>query len=378
MIEGICLVECDYCWKIEDLKSGETSDCILKSASEWSITEFESIVKAPLDIKIKPKYLEVSFSNTCQFKCSYCSSNFSSSWAEEIEKFGEYPNKIGSMTLKILKEEDSIYVKAFWDWWPALKTGLHTFRITGGEPLLSPSTFKVMEELLLHPEPNLSLAVNTNLGAPPVLIEKFIALVRRILSEKAVKKFEVFTSVDTYGPQAEYIRHGLKHEVFWNNIEKILQISDNSRINIMCTFNALSVDSFIPFLQKILDMNAKFRNSKRVLPIYVDISYLRDPDYQTVRILPQEYHKKMERIVQFIQDNQWDKKSENMLFLEDQYLKAKRILEWMRLPMGSEERRILQRRFHSFFSEHDRRRNTSFVAVFPELAGFWKECEMQC
>ena len=37
------------------------------------------------------------------------------------------------------------YVEAFWEWWPDLYKDLHTFRITGGEPLLSKDTFKVLE-----------------------------------------------------------------------------------------------------------------------------------------------------------------------------------------------------------------------------------------
>ena len=33
--------------------------------------------------------------------------------------------------------EHNPYVEAFWRWWPDLYRDLHTFRITGGEPLLS-------------------------------------------------------------------------------------------------------------------------------------------------------------------------------------------------------------------------------------------------
>ena len=31
--------------------------------------------------------------------------------------------------------------------------------------------------------------------------------------------------------------------------------------------------------------------------------------------------------------------------------------------------------FYKFFSEHDRRRQTRFLEVFPELKDFWKECK---
>ena len=35
-----------------------------------------------------PKYVEVAFSNTCNFKCMYCGPQFSSSWVEELKKYG--------------------------------------------------------------------------------------------------------------------------------------------------------------------------------------------------------------------------------------------------------------------------------------------------
>ena len=33
--------------------------------------------------------------------------------------------------------------------------------------------------------------------------------------------------------------------------------------------------------------------------------------------------------------------------------------------------------FYRFFSEHDRRRGTDFLATFPEMRAWWAECESQ-
>ena len=45
---------------------------------------------------------------------------------------------------------------------------LHTFRITGGEPLMSKDTWKVLDYIIEtdNPNKNLSLAINSNLGVP--------------------------------------------------------------------------------------------------------------------------------------------------------------------------------------------------------------------
>ena len=375
MIEGVRPSECQYCWNVEDLKSNQVSDRIFKSGEIHSSTQYDKIVKDPYSKKINPGYVEVSFSNTCQFKCSYCSANFSSTWQEELNKFGNYPAFSGIRTDEIIEEDQNEYIKAFWDWWPDLKKDLYTFRITGGEPLLSPNTFKVMENLMLNPEPNLKLAINSNLGAPQVLVDKFIGLAKSLLDKKAVKHLELYTSIDAFGEKAEYIRNGLKHDYFWSNIEKLLQANERMTICIMCTFNALSVTSFIPLLKKIIEINHKYKNPLRARALNIDISYLRNPEYQTVQALTPDFAGYVEEILQFIKNNQGKSVGDFTEFYDIHIYKVERLLEWMKADVPPETRQKYQREFYEFFSEHDRRRNTDFLKTFPEFGDFWLHCK---
>lgn len=375
MIEGERPSECQYCWNIEDLKNKQVSDRIFKSTEIHSRTQYEKVVKDPYSTKINPGYVEVSFSNTCQFKCSYCSANFSSSWQEELNKFGNYPAFSGIRTDEIFAEDQNEYIKAFWQWWPDLKKDLFTFRITGGEPLLSPNTFKVMENLIENPEPNLKLAINSNLGAPQVLVDKYISLSNQLLEKNAVKHVELYTSIDAFGAKAEYIRNGLKHEQFWNNIEKLLQANERMTISIMSTFNALSVTSFIPLLEKIIEINKKYENPLRPRSLNIDISYLRNPEYQTVQALTPDFFGYVEEILQFVKNNQGKHKDDVTEFYDMHIYKVERLLEWMKLEIPEQEKRKYQREFYEFFSEHDRRRNTDFLKIFPEFGDFWNLCK---
>ncbi|AGH96567.1 twitch domain-containing radical SAM protein [Pseudobdellovibrio exovorus] len=376
MIQGKRPSECDYCWNIEDLKSNEVSDRIIKSAAPYSLNQFETIVKNPYSEKINPRYIEISFSNKCQFKCSYCSADYSSTWAEELNKFGNYQTMSGASTKEIIKEEDNKYVQTFWKWWPHLKDDIHTLRITGGEPLLSPSTFKVLESLVEEPIPNMSLSINTNLGAPPVLVDKFIDLCREVYEKKSVKTVEVFTSIDAFGPRAEYIRHGLKNEYFWQNLEKLLQSVPQMKVYIMCTFNALSITSFKDLLKKVMEVNLRQRHARRIFPLDIDFAYLRHPEYQTVKVLPSEYQGYLEDIVHYIEENHWlNSGSTEMGFLDHHVIKMKRIQEWMRQPVSDSFLHTQRSRFYQFFSEHDRRRQTNFVQTFPEMKEFWELCQ---
>ena len=89
MLEGKRPDECNYCWNVED-NSDSFSDRVFKSEEPWSINSFDEISKSHWKKDFNPRYVEVSFSNTCNFKCAYCGPQFSSKWVEEIEKHGPY------------------------------------------------------------------------------------------------------------------------------------------------------------------------------------------------------------------------------------------------------------------------------------------------
>ena len=96
MLTGKRPKECDYCWNVED-NSNEFSDRIYKSSESWSRPFYKEIVDTPWNEDYFPKYVEVAFSNICNFKCSYCGPSFSSQWVIESKKHGGYPTPMVSM-----------------------------------------------------------------------------------------------------------------------------------------------------------------------------------------------------------------------------------------------------------------------------------------
>ena len=233
MLTGQRPSECDYCWNVED-NSDAFSDRVYKSAEPWSLEHMQEITNSDWRADFNPRYVEVAFSNACNFKCSYCGPSYSSAWVQEAKKFGGYPTLDNFNNLEYLEsvgkmpinhKDHNPYVEAFWKWWPDLYRDLHTFRITGGEPLMSPDTWKVLDYIIDNPNPNknLSLAINSNLGIPDKLVDRFIEKIKRITEEDKVREFIVFTSCDSVGKQAEYIRDGLDYNRFKGNVEKIME-----------------------------------------------------------------------------------------------------------------------------------------------------------
>ena len=65
---------CSYCWTMED--QGNISDRHYRSGEPWAAKHFDQIAVSNPTTPINPSYVEVNFSNICNFKCSYCSPQF--------------------------------------------------------------------------------------------------------------------------------------------------------------------------------------------------------------------------------------------------------------------------------------------------------------
>ena len=222
MLEGERPAECDYCWNVEDNSEG-FSDRTYKSNESWSKPHFDEIKNSSWREDFNPKYVEVAFSNACNFACAYCSPDISSKWMEDIKQNGEYPlESVGAAnSLNYLEtsgkypfahNEENPYVDAFWEWFPDVFKDLKVFRITGGEPLMSKDTWKLIEWFKDKENKNCTIAFNTNLGVPDKLYDRFIPAINSLVPK--FNRINVFTSLESTGDQAEYVRDGLNYEKF--------------------------------------------------------------------------------------------------------------------------------------------------------------------
>jgi hypothetical protein len=382
MIDGGKPAGCQYCWNIEALGSGYISDRQERNSTIYTPQRFEDIKQAPL-ANVNPQYIEISFGNECNFKCGYCHPKASSAYYKEIEKFGPYTmvknhrNDIDWLTM--YEEETNPYVKAWWEWWPEVKNTLTILRVTGGEPLLQQSTWRLLDDLEINPLPDLELNINSNLGVKPILIDRLAAKIKTLKEKKCIKSFQLFTSVDSWGPQAEYIRTGLDLTIWERNLDKLITVAQIP-ISLMITFNILSVPNFKQLLEKILEWRIKYEYYKdpgqeRFRNIRFDTPYLKEPLQYDINILPkEEFMGYMQDNLKFIEDNLVD--LDKTKFGELEFEKFKRLVRYMETTEYAPERVIEGRKdFYAWFTEYDRRRGTNFKATFPELIEFYNRCK---
>jgi len=394
MLKGGRPDECDYCWNVEDANPGAFSDRIMKSGEAWAFPYYDRIKRSDPGEDILPSYVEVSFSNQCNMSCGYCDVKSSSNWQQEIKTKGHYPTSGMYNNTEWMEREGIVpipftkpnpYRDAFWKWWPDLFPQLHTFRITGGEPLLHKDTFKVLDYIIENPKinPMLEMSVNSNLCAPQDLFEEFIDKVKYITENDLVWNFALFTSIESWGRHAEYMRDGMDTNRFWNNLDMFLTKCQKPEATIMSTYNLTSVPSYHEVIKKVFDLKKKHYNGKRYrhYAIILDTSYLRHPEFLQVRLLSTYWIDKIRDDVRLMNSLAEEKYTHvyghgHGGYYDFEREKLRRVLDWVDAPIDDIKWLMKMRRdFVLFIDEFDKRRGKNFLQTFPEMEDFYDSCK---
>lgn len=370
MLEGGRPQECYYCWNIEDLPGEHISDRMIHSSSDFSEPLIEKLAELPWDAPVNPRYLEISFGNGCNYRCGYCCPQASTMWMEEIKQHGNYDLTYNQYGIDFLKngtyyspKDENPYIEAFWKWWPSLKNDLHTLRITGGEPLMNPGAMQFFDLLETEPSPHLEITLNSNLGVSFDKVDRLIERIKSLVQQKKIRKFSFFTSIDSWGPKAEYMRTGLKCDHWERNMKAVMKTGVT--VNLMCTFNVLCVTNFQNLLHKVIE----WRKEYGMEAVEFDTPYLKEPPHWMINILPESFIQYMDDTLAFIENNkEW--------FTSVELEKFKRVTNYMKEnPVTAEKIRQGRRDFYSFFTENDRRLNTNLLETFPEYTEFYLMCK---
>ncbi len=379
MQQGIRPAECSYCWKVEDVGRNNVSDRVFKSII-YPENEIAELKERPWDKDINLKTVEVSFDRTCNFACSYCNSGYSTTWGKDIRENGPYQkfksvsagayHSDGSWAEVYGKNgENNPYVQAFMEWWPELSQTLQEVRITGGEPSTSFNFWNFVEVMKQNPSPNLNMAVNSNLGVDDKLIDRLIQSTHDI----DVKNFDLYTSNESFGAHAEYIRDGLKYDIWRKNVVRIIEEAKCRQLIVMMTINSLCLFSITEFLDDMIEIKKKYGQYKLV----VDLNILRWPAFMAPIALPDD--KK-----QYVHDKlkTWFDNEENLSLLhEGEVAQIQRVIDYVEVVdkghIATENE--MEKHFHdfkSFYEQYDKRRGKNFCETFPELADWYNSIEV--
>jgi hypothetical protein len=202
-------------------------------------------------------------------------------------------------------------------------------------------------------------------------------------NDRACKHFALYVSLDSVDQQAEYIRHGLDFLKLKSNIRRFLAETDNTSITFINTFNILSVFKFKEFLELILELrkeNSKqIQQNKKLKPfqrIWFDIPLLHSPEWMSVYNCDKIHIEILDDIYKWISNHNTDQEYLDTFtgFKSYEIEKVKRNIDLIKNNEFDQLIKIKNRiNFKSYFNEHDRRRNTDIIKIFPEIKKWMEE-----
>ena len=269
-----------------------------------------------------------------------------------------FTHEHGSSQLYTINEVNP-YVEAFFKWWESdLHKTLKELRITGGEPLMSGYTWRLIEWFKDHRgQSKTRLAINSNLGFEQDKLERLLDATEGI-------ELDLYTSNESIDQHAVYIRDGLDWNQWCGNVDYLLASGRLRGLHVMCTINALCLLSLPEFLGMIIKLKNKYGKDA----INFSLNILRFPSFQSPLILPLEIREEAIRQLSLFGNLQHELHE----FEFNQLVRLVKYLKEVDSPhSGALSKEILQRDFKNFYEQYDQRRGKSFRATFPQLTEWY-------
>jgi hypothetical protein len=378
MIAGERPAGCEYCWKIEDMGRDAISDRVYKSKI-YPIESLNEAFATPVHHDVNLRTLEIAFDRTCQFACSYCNPAFSSTWVNDIRKNGPYLKLQSDGRNHFTHEHDSAqlykfgqnnpYVNGFFEWWESdLHRTLQELRITGGEPLMSGYTWKLIDWFKTNQgKSSTKLAINSNLGFDSEKLQEFIDAIRPL------PHVELYTSMEATGASAEYIRDGLDYAQWLTNMHTLLSSNTVKAVHVMCTINALCLPTLPALLDQLLELKRTYGRER----VNFTLNILRFPSFQSALVLPDKLRDQFRTALDtWLVANQLDP-----VLQEHEVNHTQRLIDYLdvvKTPHSDTfEMPTLHNDFKQFYSQYDHRRHKNFGSVFPKLKEWYDTIQIQ-
>lgn len=305
----------------------------------------------PLDIP----YFDLRLGNICQLKCIMCSPHDSSSWTKDWKlQFPMYQNA----NLKIDQQWDSQYdytwyrKGSFLDTMKAQATNIKELYFAGGEPLLIPEHYKILEFMIDSGNAaNCILRYNSNgIELPNKLFDLW----------NHFKSVKFNFSVDDINQRNDYIRFPSKWDTVVKNLHRLDNTPEHISVNIACAVQLLNVLTITDLARWKLNQRFKKINSIDGAGI-IGTHLVYFPSYLNIRVLPPSLKKiAEENILSFVEEM-----SSNDVFVNHPMGKQRwlGIISYMQQENWSSKLPMLT----EYLETSDTTRGTNFRKIFPEL-----------
>ena len=337
---------CEYCRDVE--KAGGHSDRQHNNLIPGlSPEELESDQTA---VVVTQRIQEIFADNTCNLSCVYCNSNLSSKIEQENNRYGEFKQKGVWLkdTLANKQDNKALYAK-FLDWLTDNVHHLRRLHLLGGETFIQ---HKLMTDVLdiLERKPNkeLKLCIFSNMNAPEKYWQLYIERIRNL----PIKGFDLTASIDCWGEQQQYIRHGLDLELFEQRLAWASEQGDWLKLNINQTITNMTIKT----MPELINVVNKYNQHKHIGHYFE--YYIGPEQYQHPKIFAYDlWQEDFERI--------YNEMRKETVEHREVFTRLQGLEKQLKTVNKHDYKQI--ENLHIYLDELDRRRGTDWRSLFPYL-----------
>lgn len=338
LLSGVRNKHCFQCWDMEDQGSVSMRQSMNKTRERMIPNKCAKIM--PFEIPV----LELKMSNLCNFRCRTCKPDLSTTWLKDWAKVKDEYESIGVFndTTRQTNFDNDQFVEDILRLAPTIEV----VEFAGGEPLMDPLHYKVLEAL----EPfgdRISVKYSTNLSK--VKFGKFDT----IASWSKFRAVDLSLSIDGHPELNNYIRSESDTDVLAQNLVAVKrELGEKYQGRAALCYSAWNVfglpDSY-EYFEHVLDT-----------PVHGNIAW--DPIFINPQILPQE-----------LKQLATEKYKKYLNTIEATNERTKRIHRFTNQNMNFLNAKDESQHFEQFLrytKTLDESRNTSFIAVAPEFKDY--------
>jgi len=266
-----------------------------QSYRKWANSEYFNLIntdKINSSDNLPIKYWHVGFSNTCNFRCRSCNPSASCSIDKEFSKnLNKYPVLLDNNNGSINYNPESFINDRLLDQLKKNYKDIEVLHFHGGEPLLQPQVWELLNFLIQKKKTNIRLQYNTNCSILKYKDQSIFDILKNFHPANVM----VQCSIDEVEERAELIRKGTKWDKVKNNVLQIL--NSNTCITLMAiTASCLNVFR-LPFILRYMIKHSMIAPKHHWTNFYVNA--VDEPSYYSLAVIPIDYR---EKIVQSIEE----------------------------------------------------------------------------
>lgn len=268
MLNNERLPECARCFEIE--KAGGKSQRLnqIKMFPHHLPMVFETNHDGAVN-ELNMPYVDIRFSNICNLRCRTCGPELSSRWHADIKLLEPNRNDPAIRTPTTNPE-------ILWDQVCDILPRVESIYFAGGEPMITPEHYRILQKLVDDGQTSVKLMYNTNFTVFKYKGTSVFDLWKKF------KDVDVGASLDSFGTLAEYIRNGTD----WDQIEasRLMMMEECPHVNFYLNVT-VSVFNF----SSIPEFHKNWTTRGLIRPFDINLNILTNPDWYRVHIMSEDY-----------------------------------------------------------------------------------------